>query len=174
LETLGGLPLLIAEETVITIFPCRGIDGPSRLRVGRRKQSYLIMTLERQSYGEVERKVATEHWMGEGVAVTSMISWMDGFHTGIKAENEEVEVHAKANSVGYSYLAVEVVQSEGSTWLVGIVANRPYIAGIDEEGTVELPEKEGAVFDAEVKLEVTRLVDEVDATISSVVGTWTK
>ena len=122
----------------------------------------------------MEGEVAAEDRMDDGVAVASVIGWMDGFHAGIEAKDEEVEVHTETESVGYGYLAIEVVETEGASRLVGIVANGPDVAGIDEEGTVELPEEEGSVFDAEVELQVTRLVDEVDTAIGSVVGTWSQ
>ena len=109
--------------------------------------------------------------MDERIVIATVIGWMDGFHTCIEADDEEVEVHAEAESVGYGYLAVEVVETECAVWLVGIVANSPDVASIDEEGTIELPEQEGTVFNAEVELEVARLVDEVDTTVGTILGT---
>jgi len=119
----------------------------------------------------MEGEVAAEDGMGDGVVTSTVVGGVDGFHACIEADDEEVEVHAEAESVGDGYLAVEVVETECAVWLVGIVANSPDVASIDEEGTIELPEQEGTVFNAEVELEVARLVDEVDTTVGTIVGT---
>jgi len=119
----------------------------------------------------MEGEVAAEDGMGDGVVTSTVVGGVDGFHACIEADDEEVEVHTEAESVGDGYLAVEAVEAECSAWLVGIVADGPDVTGIDEEGSVELPEEVGAVFDAEVELEVARLVDEVDTTVGTIVGT---
>ena len=49
--------------------------------------------------------------------------------------------------------------------LVGIVACRPYVARVGKDGAVQFPEQECAILEAEIELQVSRLVDKVDLSV---------
>ena len=53
----------------------------------------LIRSLKRQSYGEVEGKVAIEIGINNRImALGVLISWVDGLHAGIQTKKEIVEI----------------------------------------------------------------------------------
>ena len=130
-------------------------------------------SLEGETYGEVEGEVALEVGMDDGEMLTlGGIGRVDGLHAAVETENEVVKVEADAQAIGYGYLAIEVIQSEDAVGLVGIVANVPYVARIYEESACKLPEKARAVFHAQIKADVSCLVDKVDAAVRSLVTAW--
>ena len=125
-------------------------------------------TLERQAHGKVERKVAAEVRVEDGVMlVIALIGRIDGLHSAIKTENEVIEVESQAKSIRISYLLVELIPLELSAWLVGIVAERPDVSGINERRAVELPKEMGTKLNVEVELHVARLIDEVNAPVGA-------
>ena len=68
-------------------------------------------------------EVATELWMSNRVSVaTAFINGVNGLHTSIETDDEEIEVHAQAYTIGHSDLFVETAESELTTGLVFIVA----------------------------------------------------
>ena len=89
--------------------------------------------------------------MDDGVMLTACrISWIDSFHASIKTEEEVAEVQAHAKAISDSHIAQDILESELSSRLALIVANGPYITGIDESGAIEFPEEEGTIFKVEV------------------------
>ena len=121
---------------------------------------------EGKSYGKVEGEVAAQAGMGEGIVFAgTLIRWVDAFHSHIKAENEIVEVEAKTHSIAHSYLLEEGVISKLSAWLVLVVAQGPHVAGIYKECTVDLPKEVCTIFEIDIQLHITSLVDKVDIAI---------
>ena len=129
--------------------------------------------LEGETYSEVEGEVALEVGMDDGEMLTlGGVGGVDGFHAAVETEDEIVKVEADAQAIGHCDLAIEIVDAEDAVGLVGIVANVPYVARIYEESACKLPEKARAVFHAQVKADVSRLVDEVDAAVRALVTAW--
>ena len=126
--------------------------------------------LEWQSDGEVKGEVAVEVVVEDGVVVAVVVGGVDGLHAGIETDDEEVGVHAETDAVADGYLLPEFADAEGAAGLVVVGADGPDVAGIDKGGSTELPEELGSVFEAEVELDVARLVEEVDAFVLAVVG----
>ena len=114
-----------------------------------------MSSLERQSYGEVEGKVAVEVVVKDGVVVAACVGWVDGFHSGIEADDEEVGVHAETDAVTNCDFFPEGVEVELTSRLVFVFADSPDVARIDESGSAEFPEEFGSVFETEVELDVT-------------------
>lgn len=126
-----------------------------------------LFILERKTYSEMECKVSAEIRVNDRIFPLVAVCRIDGFHSSVESDNEKVKIHAEAYSVAYGNLFVELIKSERTAWLVFIVADSPDVAGIDEEGSIELPKEEGSVFKVEVKLDVTRLVNEVYASVGT-------
>ena len=97
--------------------------------------------------------------------VVGLVGRVDGFHAQVEAQDEILEVEAHASPIAHRQLLEEMGDAELSSRLVGIVAQGPDVAGIDEQGPAELPEELCAVFGIQVNLHVARLVDEVDASV---------
>ena len=95
-------------------------------------------------------------------------------HAHIESQDKIVEIEPHAQTVCRSELVIEFSDIKLSSRLVRIFPQRPNIAAIDEQGTVELPKEVGTILDAEVEFEVTRLIDEVDAAVSSVIFSRTE
>ncbi len=66
----------------------------------------------------------------------------------VETQQEICEVHSQAYAVGSGYLLVEFIELEYAARLVLVVADCPYVSGIDEYGSFKYPEKFGTVFDA--------------------------
>ena len=129
-----------------------------------------MSSLERQSYGEVEGKVAVEVVVKDGVVVAACVGWVDGFHAGIEADDEEVGVHAETDAVAHCDLFPESAEVELAARLVFVGTDCPDVTGIDKGGSTEFPKELRTIFEAQIKFEVARLVDEVDALVLAVVG----
>ena len=69
----------------------------------------------------------------------------------VETDDEEVEVVADADAGADGELAEEILQTERAGGVVGlvgvVVGRRPYVAGIEEEGAVEVAEELAAVFE---------------------------
>ena len=86
------------------------------------------------AHSKVEREVAPEVGVDEGIVFLAVpVGRIDGFHAGIEAQDEVVEVETQAQSVGDGNLLVEAVETEGSSRLLFVVADGPDVAGVDEE-----------------------------------------
>ena len=95
------------------------------------------------------------------------VSRIDGLHAKVETHNKIIKVQAYAKTVCHGYLLVELVYLELSPGLVGIVFESPDVAGIYEEGGIELPEEQRAPLHVHVELHVARLVDEVYTTVGA-------
>ena len=93
------------------------------------------------------------------------VNRVDRFHAHVESENKIIEIQSHPQSVGHCYLFVKLIKLELPSRLLSVVSQCPYIAGIDEEGTVELPEEYGSVFQVQVQLHVAGLIDEIDSTV---------
>ena len=123
----------------------------------------------------MELEIATETRIDEGVVLVGVaIGGVDSLHTHVETQDEIVEVQAQTQSVGHGDLLVELVESELSTGLLSIVTQRPDVTCIDECSTIELPEQERTIFQVEVYLHVTRLIDEVNASVGASEATWSE
>ena len=123
-------------------------------------------TSERQSDSKVQTEITPEVGMDDREMTAAVgIGGIDGLHASVESENEVVEVETHAQTVGDGYLAPEGVELELSARLVAVVAQGPYIARVNKERAIELPEDVGTIFGIEVELDVARLVDEVDAPV---------
>ena len=78
--------------------------------------------------------------MNEGPGLLSLCRIV-GLHAEVKAEQEIVEVQAYAEAVGCCELFAEILEAEESSRLVGIVADRPYVAYVDEGSEFYDPEE---------------------------------
>ena len=122
----------------------------------------------------MEGKVSVEVRMSDRVVLAwRIVSRVDGLHTCVKAEDEEVEIETKSNAVADGDLLVELVEAEFPFGLVGILSDGPDVTRIDKDGTIDFPEEEGTVFRTEVELDVSALVEEVDLSVGTLVGTRT-
>ena len=116
----------------------------------------------------MELEIATETRINEGIVLVGVaISGVDSLHTHVETQDEVVEVQTQTQSVGHGYLFVELVESELSTGLFCIVTQRPDVTRIDECRSIELPEQERTILQVEVYLHVTRLIDEVNASVGA-------
>ncbi len=114
------------------------------------------------SHSKVEGEITAEVWMNDGIAMLSTgIDGIDGLHTTIETEDEEVEVEADAKTIGEGNLLIELIKLKLTTRLAGIVANGPDIAGIHENGTLDLPEQLAAELHAGIELDIACLIEEV-------------
>jgi len=95
------------------------------------------------------------------------VGWVDGFHAQVESEDEVIEVEPQSQSVGSGELSVESVETELSAGLFGIVSQRPDVAGVDEESSVEFPAQECAIFEVEVEFHIAGLIDEVDSSVGT-------
>lgn len=132
------------------------------------------MSLERQTDSKVDREVALEVGVDDGIMLGTRVGRVDGLHTTIEAEDEVVEIEAKTKAIGNGDLTPEGVEAELTARLILVITHRPDVTGIDKQGTVYLPEHMAAVLGIHVELDVTRLIDEVDATVGTHVGTRAK
>ena len=133
-----------------------------------------MSSLEWQSHSKVEGKVAVEVVVEDGVVVAASVRRVDGFHTGIEADDEEVGIHAETDTVAHGDLFPEPAKLEFALRLILVGTDGPDVTRIDKGGATEFPEELGTVFEAQVQFEVARLVEEVDALVLSVVGTRTE
>ena len=106
--------------------------------------------------------------------LVGFVTRIDGLHAEVETKYEIAEVHPQSDAVGYCHLLPQAAGLELTARLVGIVAESPHIAGIDEEGSLELPEEVATQFGIEVNLHVTRLVDEVDAAVFAGIASGTE
>ena len=106
--------------------------------------------------------------------VLGFVGRIDGFHTHIEAKNEIAKVKAQANTVSHSYLLIEIGEMELSTWLLCIRTQSPDVSCINEGCTIKLPEEISAIFGTKVEFHIARLIDEVDATISTTKSSWSE
>ena len=112
--------------------------------------------------------------MPDGVVVAPFVSRVHGLHACIESQGEEVEGEAEAQTVTHGNLAVEFVEAEFAFGLVFILADGPDVACIDEESAVDFPEQMAAQFDVEVEFDVTALVEKVDLSVGTLVGSRTE
>lgn len=94
----------------------------------------------------MKRQIAAEVRMNNGIVlVIRFVSRVDGFHAGIEAKDEIAEVKPQPEAVGHGYLLKKRVKAELPAWLVAVTAQRPDVAGINEESSVQLPEEMRAI-----------------------------
>ena len=108
------------------------------------------------------------------VLIPTLVGRIDGLHAHVETQDEVIEVQADAHTVGGGYLLVELIKTELSVRLVGIVAKRPDVARIYKQGSFELPEERGSILGIQVEFQVARLVDEVDAPVVALVSARTQ
>ena len=89
------------------------------------------------------------------------IGRIDGFHTAVETENEEVQVETKAQAVRHSNLFIEFIKLKHTAGLVGIAADGPDVAGVHKDSSLKFPEQLAAVFHTGIQFDVTRLVEQV-------------
>ena len=128
--------------------------------------------LEWETYGEVEGEVAVKIVVEDGVMIATCIGGIDGFHTSIESNDEEVRIHTETYTVADSNLFGKCIQMECTLRLVFVFADGPDITSIHKGGSTEFPKELGTIFKAEVELEVARLVEEVDAPVFPLIGSW--
>ena len=109
--------------------------------------------------------------MPDGVVVATFIGRIDSLHTCIEAEGEEVEGETQSKTIGDGNLLVKLVEAEFTFGLVLVFTDGPYVTSIDEECAVDFPEQMAAQFDIEIQLNISALVEEVDLSVGSFVGT---
>ena len=161
---------------VFCYFFCKDSDFfPNSGHLNARNRKFpLLSSLERQSHSEVEGKVAVEVVVEDRVVVSAFVGRIDGFHTRIEADDEKVGIHAEADAVAHGDLFPEPAKLEFTLRLILVGTDGPDITCIDKGGSTEFPEELGTVFEAQVQFEVTRLVEEVNALVFSVVATRTE
>ena len=106
--------------------------------------------------------------------IPTLVGRIDGLHTHVETQDEVVEIQSDTHTIRRGYLLIELVYLKLPVWLVGIVAKRPDVTRIHKQGTLELPEERGAILGIQVELQVTRLVDEVDASVIALVSAWSQ
>ena len=94
-----------------------------------------------------------------------LVGWVDGLHTEVEAQDEEIEIETKSQSIRHGNLLEESVEPKLSAGLVGIVAQCPDVSRIDKQCAGEFPKQSGPVLHVQVELHVASLVDEVDLTV---------
>ena len=67
------------------------------------------------------------------------VDGVDGFHAGIEANDKVVEVESQAEAVAGSKLFIESIEAELSSWLIGVVAEGPYVTCVDKSGGGKFP-----------------------------------
>ena len=130
--------------------------------------------LERHSYCEMEGKIPTEFRMDQRVVrlVLSLIGRIDGLHTSIETQHEEVEVQSQAEAVARSQVRHHSSKGELSSRLLFIISESPDVTRIDKGCSVELPEQVGAILQVQVQLQVAGLGDEVYPTVLVLIASW--
>ena len=96
------------------------------------------------------------------ILLLSLIRWIHRLHTEVETQDEIVEIQTDTQTIADGQIPQEAAYLELSTRLILIVAQRPDISCVDEQGTAELPEQVCAILQVQVELQVTRLCDEVD------------
>jgi len=127
---------------------CCGSGDPRRLR------------LKGIADREMEGMVTTPFRMDERPRLRSPRRIM-GLHTHVETEQEVSEVESKTETVGSGYLFIERIEMEHSSGLIGIIVDRPDIAGVDKESEFKQPKEPGSIFHRKVETYVAALVDEV-------------
>ena len=79
-------------------------------------------------------------------------------HTEVEADDQEVEVVAQAGACAERDVLSQSAQLELSLGLGGVVAQQPYVAGVEERGAVEIAGNGEAVLHVCLNLEVAHLV----------------
>ena len=131
--------------------------------------------LEGHADSKMEGEIATENGIKQGPMLTLVgVSGIDGLHTHVEAKDEIVEIEAQAQTVGHRNLLIKFIKLKLSTRLFLVVTQGPDISSVDKHGTIKLPEQEGAILHVQVKLNIARLVDEVDAAVGTTELTRTK
>ena len=96
------------------------------------------------------------------------------FEAQVEAQEKICEIQSQTDTVGRSYFFVEAIESEHAARLARIVADGPYVAGIDEQGTFEHPEQPCAVLHTQVEPYVAALVYEVGYRVFGIVCSRTE
>ena len=104
------------------------------------------------------------------VALGIGVGWINRLEASVETEGEEVERQTKSYAIAHSDLLIELAEIEAAARLVSVFMNGPDVACVNEERSVDFPEKERAVLNACVEFDVARLVDEVDAFVVTVVS----
>ena len=113
-------------------------------------------------------EVAFELGMYDWIVVTAVLmGWIYSFHGAVESKNEIAEIEAHAQAIGHSNLAPKGVETELPAGLLLVVAQRPYITGIDESGSIKFPKQMRTPLCAEVELQVARLPDEINAPVGA-------
>ena len=99
------------------------------------------------------------------VFLVGLIARIDSLHAKVETQDKIAEIHPQAYAIGYCHLLPQAGDFELTARLVSIVTKSPYITGINEEGTLELPKQIATQLGIEVYLHVARLIDEVNATV---------
>ena len=132
----------------------------------RADTSTLSHSSERQSDGEVEREVAAEVRMNDGIMLfVILVSRVDGFHSHIEAQDEIIEVQPQTETIGQCYLLIEILKLKLATGLISVSAQGPDVSRVDECSAVELPKQMRPHLSIEIEFHVTGLVYEVDASV---------
>ena len=89
----------------------------------------------------MESKVTTEFRMDDGeMLFPRFIGGVDSFHTSVKAQNKEILIQAKTQSVGHCYLLIKLIKLENPSRLICITPDGPDITGINKYRPLKLPE----------------------------------
>lgn len=106
----------------------------------------------------MKREVVLEFTDVEVAAITRLVGRMQP-DAEVAADNQHPYIDAEAYTGSGSEIAQERRCFQFSSRTVGVFLKQPYVAGVEENGAVERPEKRETVFDVELELECTRLVE---------------
>lgn len=106
----------------------------------------------------MKREVVLEFTDIEVAAITRFVRRMQP-DAKVAADNEHPYIDAEAYTGSGSEIAQERRCFQFSSRTGGVVLKQPDIAGVEENSTVERPEKRKTVFDVEFELECSRLVE---------------
>ena len=108
------------------------------------------------------------------LVILRLVGRIHSLHAHVETQNKIVEVQADAQSIAHSQLLVEVIKMKLSARTHLILAYRPHITCIYKQGAAEFPEQLRPVFRVQVQLHVTRLVNEVDASVLLLIFSWSQ
>ena len=123
----------------------------------------------------MEREITREHGMYDRVMpLPAFNCWIDGFHAGVQTQHEIVQIETQAQTIGHCYLLVKTVETKLSARLICIVLCVPNVSCVDKSGAMKFPKQMRSVFHAQIELEISGLVDEINFPIVSFVAAWAK
>ena len=120
--------------------------------------------LEGVADGDVEAEGILEAGDVVVARTACVIGRMDA-DANVETQDKEVEIVAEAEASAEGYVVSEVLGVDGSTRAVFVGLHEPYVACVEEDGTVEVADERETVLDVGFKFHVAGLVRDYEGVI---------